>query len=69
LLDSPVFAAGFRDVAPLTLRRTPDAGYEIRMGGLPDESSFKLILTPDASTWVRAQVVEAPGSEGPRRVA
>jgi hypothetical protein len=65
LLDAPVFGADFRDVAPLTLRRTPDAGYEIRMGGLPDESNFTLIPTPDASTWVRAQVVEAPGSEGP----
>jgi hypothetical protein len=64
LLDAPVFGADFRDVAPLILRRTQDAGYEIRMGGLPDESNFKLIPSPDHSTWVRVKVVEAPGSEG-----
>jgi hypothetical protein len=64
LLDAPVFGADFRDVAPLILRRTRDAGYEIQMGGLPDESNFKLIPSPDVSTWVRVQVVEAPGPEG-----
>ncbi|HWE38262.1 MAG TPA: hypothetical protein VG406_16950 [Isosphaeraceae bacterium] len=56
-LDAPVFGAEFRDVAPLILRRTRDAGYEIRMGGLPNESDFTLIPTPDASTWVRVEVV------------
>jgi hypothetical protein len=64
LLDAPVFGADFRDVAPLILRRTPDAGYEIQMGGLPTESNFTLIPSPDDSTWVRVKVVEAPGSEG-----
>ena len=63
LLDAPVFGADFRDVAPLILRRTPDADYEIEMGGLPDESNFTLIPSPDVSTWVRVKVVEAPGSE------
>jgi hypothetical protein len=57
LLDAPVFGADFRDVAPLILRRTRDAGYEIRMGGLPDESNFTLVPTPDVSTWVRVRVV------------
>jgi hypothetical protein len=57
LLDAPVFEADFRDVAPLILRRTPHAGYEIQMGGLPDESNFTLIPSPDDSTWVRVQVV------------
>ena len=65
LLDAPVFGADFRDVAPLILRRTRDAGYEIQMSGLPDESNFTLIPSPDVSTWVRVKVVEAPGSEGP----
>ena len=64
LLDAPVFGADFRDVAPLILRRTEDAGYEIQMGGLPDVSNFKLIPSPDASTWGRVKVVETPGSEG-----
>ena len=57
LLDAPVFGAEFRDVAPLILRRTRDAGYEIRMEGLPNESDFTLIPTPDVSTWVRVKVV------------
>lgn len=57
LRDAPVFGPDFRDVAPLILRRTPDAGYEIQMGGLPDESNFTLIPTPDVSTWVRVKVV------------
>jgi len=64
LLDAPVFGPDFRDAAPLILRRTQDAGYEIQMGGLPDESNFTLIPSPDVSTWVRVKVVEAPGSEG-----
>jgi hypothetical protein len=57
LLDAPVFGPDFQNVAPLILRRTPDGGYEIRMGGLPDESNFTLIPSPDVSTWVRARVV------------
>jgi len=57
LLDAPVFGRDFRDVAPLILRRTRDAGYEIQMGGLPDESNFTLVPTPDLSTWVRVRVV------------
>jgi hypothetical protein len=64
LLDAPVFGADLRDVAPLILRRTPDAGYEIEMGGLPDESNFTLIPSPDVLTWVRVKVVESPGSGG-----
>jgi hypothetical protein len=58
LLDAPVFGADFRDVAPIIIRRTRDAGYEVQMGGLPDESNFTLIPTPDVSTWVRVQVVQ-----------
>src|SRR5512135_831384 len=57
LLDAPVFGADFRDVAPVVIRRTEDAGYEVRMGGLPVESNFKLIPAPDASTWVSVRVV------------
>jgi hypothetical protein len=57
LRDAPVFGSDFRDVAPIVLRRTRDAGYEIQMGGLPDESNFTLIPTPDLSTWVRVKVV------------
>src|SRR5512142_3028776 len=40
LLDAPVFGADFRYVAPISIRRTQDAGYEVQMGGLPDESNF-----------------------------
>ena len=57
LLDAPVFGADFRDVAPIVIRRTQDAGYEVQMGGLPDESNFKLTPSPDASTWVGVKVV------------
>jgi hypothetical protein len=57
LLDAPVFGANFRDVAPIIIRRTQDAGYEVQMGGLPVESNFTLIPTPDVSTWVRVKVV------------
>ena len=57
LLDAPVFGADFEDVAPIIIRRTQDAGYEVRMSGLPDESNFKLIPTPDVSTWVGVKVV------------
>jgi hypothetical protein len=57
LLDAPVFGSDCQDVAPLILRRTRDAGYEIRMGGLPEGSNFTLIPTPDASTWVKVKVV------------
>ena len=57
LLDAPVFGADFRDVAPIIIRRAQDAGYEVQMGGLPDESNFKLTPSPDASTWVRVKVV------------
>ncbi len=60
LLDAPVFESEFRDVAPIILRRTRDAGYEIQMEGLPDESNFTLIPSPDVSTWVRVRVVEEP---------
>ena len=62
LLDAPVFGADFRDVAPIVIRRTPDAGYEVRMGGLPDTSNFTLIPTPDASTWVSVKVVQSSGA-------
>lgn len=55
LLDAPVFGADFRDVAPLILRRTRDAGYEIQMGGLADDSNFKPIRSPDVSTWVASR--------------
>lgn len=57
LLDAPVFGADFRDVAPIIIRRTQDAGYEVQMGGLPDESNFTLIPTPPVSTWVSVKVV------------
>jgi len=57
LLDAPVFGSDFQDVAPIILRRTRDAGYEIQMGGLPNESNFTLIPSPDVATWVRARVV------------
>lgn len=57
LLDAPVFGSDFQDVAPIILRRTRDAGYEIQMSGLPNESNFTLIPSPDVSTWVRARVV------------
>jgi hypothetical protein len=57
LLDAPVFEADFRDVAPIILRRTRDAGYEVQMGGLPDTSNFTLIPSPNDSTWVRVKVV------------
>jgi hypothetical protein len=57
LLDAPVFDSDFRDVAPITIRRTRDTGYEVGMGGLPDASNFRLIPTPDASTWVRVDVI------------
>src|SRR5512146_2618490 len=60
LLDAPVFEADFRDVAPIIIRRTQDAGYEVQMGGLPDESNFALIPTPDVSTWVSVKVVSVP---------
>src|SRR3954469_21993989 len=50
LLDAPVFGADFRDVAPITIRRARGTGYEVQMGGLPDDSNFKVIPTPDAST-------------------
>jgi hypothetical protein len=56
LLDAPVFGAHFRDVAPIIIRRTQDAGFEVQMGGLPDKSNFKLIPTPDVSTWVGVRV-------------
>src|SRR6187401_1863715 len=46
LLDAPVFGSHFRDVAPIVIRRTRDAGYEVRMGGLPDTSNFTLVPTP-----------------------
>src|SRR5690349_10733117 len=36
-LDAPVFSAAYRDVAPIVIRRTRDAGYEVQMGGLPVE--------------------------------
>ena len=57
MLDAPVFEADFRDVAPIIIRRGGDAGYEVKMGGLPVESNFTLIPTPDASTWVGVKVV------------
>jgi hypothetical protein len=57
LLDAPVFGADFQDVAPIIIRRTQDAGYEVQMGGLPDESNFTLIPSPDVSTWVSVKVV------------
>jgi hypothetical protein len=57
LRDAPVFGSDFRDVAPVILRRTRDAAYEIQMGGLPDEANFTLIPSPDVSTWVRVKVV------------
>jgi hypothetical protein len=57
LRDAPVFGRDFQDVAPIILRRTRDGGYEIQMGGLPDESNFMLMPTPDLSTWVRVKVV------------
>jgi hypothetical protein len=57
LLDAPVFGADFQDVAPIIIRLTRDAGYEVRMGLLPDESNFTLIPTPDVSTWVSVKVV------------
>ena len=57
LIDAPVFDEDFRDVAPIVLRRTRDAGYEIQMGGMSIESTFKLIPTPDDSTWVRVRVI------------
>jgi hypothetical protein len=44
-------------VAPIIIRRTQDAGYEVQMGGLPDESNFTLIPTPPVSTWVSVKVV------------
>ena len=61
LLDAPVFGSEFQDVAPIILRRSPDSDYAIQMGGLPDKSKFALVPAPDASTWVRAKVVEASG--------
>ena len=65
LLDAPVFGADFRDVAPLILRRTPDAGYEIEVGGLPDESNFTLIPSPTsrpgfASRWSKPRGPSEP---------
>jgi hypothetical protein len=57
LLDAPVFGSDFQDVAPLILRRARDGGYQIHMGGLPDESNFTLIPSPDATRWVRVEVV------------
>lgn len=57
LLDAPVFGAHYRDVAPIVIRRTRDAGYEVEMEGLPDASNFTPIPTPDASTWVSVRVV------------
>lgn len=57
LLDAPVFGADFQDVAPVTIRRTQDASYEVQMGGLPPESNFKLIPAPDVSAWVSVKVV------------
>lgn len=57
LRDAPVFGRDFQDVAPVILRRARDGDYEIQMGGLPKESNFTLIPTPDASTWVRVKVV------------
>ena len=57
LLDAPVFGADFQNVAPIIIRRTQDAGYEVQMGGLQGESNFKLIPTPDVSTWVSVKVV------------
>jgi hypothetical protein len=57
LLDAPVFGADFRDVAPIIIRRTRDGGYEVQMGGLPVESNFMPIPTPDASTWVGVEMV------------
>ena len=57
LLDAPVFAADYRDVAPIVIRRTRDGSYEVQMSGLPVESNFNLIPSPDASTWVSVKVV------------
>jgi hypothetical protein len=30
-LNAPVFGADFREVAPITIRRTQDAGYEVQV--------------------------------------
>jgi hypothetical protein len=68
LLDAPVFGADFRDVAPIIIRRTQDAGYEVQMGGLPDESNFALIPTPDVSTWVSVRWSKFRGPRGILRV-
>jgi hypothetical protein len=57
LLDAPVFGADFQNVAPIIIRRTRDAGYEVRLDLLPDESNFTLIPTPDVSTWASVKVV------------
>lgn len=57
LIDAPVFGEDFRDVAPIVLRRTREGDYEIQMGGMPIESTFTLIPTPDDSTWVRVRVI------------
>jgi hypothetical protein len=66
LRDAPVFEADLRDVAPIAIRRTPDGGYEVHMGGLPDASNFALVPTPDIATWVSVQVAEGPGLEEDR---
>jgi hypothetical protein len=63
LLDAPVFGADFQDVAPIAVRRTPEAGYEVRLGGLPEASNFTLIPTPDAATWVSVKVVQDSAPE------
>ena len=47
LLDAPVFGADMRSVAPILIRRTRDAGYEVEMGGLSDDSNFTTIPSPD----------------------
>jgi hypothetical protein len=57
LLDAPVFEADFQDVAPILIRRTPDAEYQIRMDGLPADSNFKPLPAPDVSTWISVKVV------------
>jgi hypothetical protein len=57
LLDAPVFGADFQAVAPVIIRRKPDDNLEVRMGGLSDSSGFTLIATPDASKWVKAEVL------------
>src|SRR5690349_3211577 len=56
-LDAPVFGADFEQVAPILIRRARDGGYEIRLSHLPDRSDFPLVPDPDATAWVRVEVV------------